>query len=152
MGPRSDPSRNDWRVSSMARPLLVVDAANVIGARPDGWWRDRAAAAQRLLTALSRKASDDENEIVVVLEGAARKGADPGAVGGLQVVHAPASGDDAIVDVVADATESSDARQVTVVTADRGLRERVTALGATTMGPRTLWEQLDHAAGGLEDS
>ena len=127
----------------MDRPLLVVDAANVIGARPDGWWRDRAAAAQRLLTALSRKVSDDESEVVVVLEGAARKGAEPGAAAGLQVVHAPASGDDAIVDIVADAIGSSDARPVTVVTADRGLRDRVTALGATTMGPRTLWDQLD---------
>jgi predicted RNA-binding protein with PIN domain len=131
----------------MDRPLLVVDAANVVGSRPDGWWRDRAAAVQRLLTALSRNVPDDESEVVVVLEGAARKGADPGLVAGMRVVHAPASGDDAIVDIVADATEPSDARQVTVVTADRGLRDRVTALGATTMGPRTLWDQLDRAAG-----
>jgi len=134
----------------VVRPLLVVDAANVMGARPDGWWRDRAAAAQRLLTALSHNVSDDECEVVVVLEGAARQGADAGAVGGLQVVHAPASGDDAIVDVVADATGSNVARGVTVVTADRGLRERVTALGASTMGPRTLWDQLDRAADHLE--
>nr|MDT0666641.1 hypothetical protein [Micromonospora sp. DSM 115978] len=26
----------------------MVDAANVIGSRPDGWWRDRAGAAVRL--------------------------------------------------------------------------------------------------------
>jgi predicted RNA-binding protein with PIN domain len=128
-------------------PLLVVDAANVMGARPDGWWRDRAGAVRRLLPALSRGLSDDESDVVLVLEGAARKGADVGVVDGVQVVHAPQSGDDQIVDIVAAATRSGDARPVTVVTADRGLRDRVTALGADTMGPRTLWERLDRASG-----
>jgi predicted RNA-binding protein with PIN domain len=124
-------------------PLLVVDAANVMGARPDGWWRDRAGAVRRLLPALARGLSDDDSDVVLVLEGAARKGADPGMVDGVRVVHAPQSGDDQIVDIVAEATGPDAARPVTVVTADRGLRERVTALGADTMGPRSLWERLD---------
>jgi len=97
-------------------PLLVVDAANVIGARPDGWWRDRAAAVQRLLAALSEAACEDEREVVVVLEGAARQGAGVGTVDGVRVVHAPRSGDDEIVDVVATASGSDPAR------ADRGPR------------------------------
>ena len=126
--------------------FLVVDAANVVGARPDGWWRDRAGAVRRLLAALSCTFADGGSDVVVVLEGAARQGADPGAFKGLRVVHAPASGDDAIVDVVAAATASSEPRRVTVVTADRGLRERVHALGAQTMGPRALWDRLDAAA------
>jgi len=125
--------------------LLVVDAANVVGARPDGWWRDRAGAARRLLTALSGAFTGEEWDVAVVLEGAGREGADPGAFDGLQIVHAAGSGDDAIVDLVAAATASGDARPVTVVTADRGLRERVHALGAQTMGPRTLWARLDGA-------
>jgi len=129
-----------------AAALLVVDAANVVGARPDGWWRDRAGAVRRLLRALSSAFAGDEWDVVVVLEGAARKGADPGAYDGLQVVHATGSGDDAIVGLVTDATGSGDPRRVTVVTADRGLRERVGALGAQTMGPRALWERLDGAA------
>jgi hypothetical protein len=128
-------------------PLLVVDAANVMGARPDGWWRDRAGAVRRLLPALSRGLADDESDVVLVLEGAARKGADAGVVDGVQVVHAPQSGDDQIVDIVSAATGPDGARPVTVVTADRGLRDRVTALGADTMGPRTLWDRLDRAAG-----
>src|SRR5215218_208969 len=123
--------------------LLVVDAANVVGARPDGWWRDRAGAVRRLLTALSSAFAGGEWDVVVVLEGAARKGADPGAFDGLQVIHAAGSGDDAIVDVVAAATASGHGRPITVVTADRGLRERVAALGARTTGPRALWERLD---------
>ena len=127
-------------------PLLVVDAANVMGSRPDGWWRDRAGAVRRLLPALARGLSDDESDVVLVLEGAARKGADAGVIDGVRVVHAPQSGDDAIVDLVAEATGPDSGRPVTVVTADRGLRERVTALGADTMGPRSLWDRLDRAA------
>ena len=125
--------------------LLVVDAANVVGARPDGWWRDRAAAVRRLLAALSCTFADGECDVVVVVEGAGREGADPGAFDGLQVVHAPGSGDDAVVDVVTAATASNKTRRVTVVTADRGLRERVEGLGAQTMGPRALWDRLDGA-------
>jgi predicted RNA-binding protein with PIN domain len=130
----------------LSSPLLVVDAANVIGARPDGWWRDRAGAVQRLIAALAQTAWDDEREVVVVLEGAARPGADVGTVDGVRVVHAPGSGDDAIVDVVATGTGADRVRQVIVVTADRGLRERVRALGADTMGPRALWEHLDRGS------
>lgn len=29
-------------------PVLIVDGANVVGSRPDGWWRDRAGATARL--------------------------------------------------------------------------------------------------------
>ncbi len=54
---------------------LVVDAANVVGARPDGWWRDRAGAAARLLDALAASVTAgtwEGRRVVVVLEGAAR--------------------------------------------------------------------------------
>jgi predicted RNA-binding protein with PIN domain len=129
-------------------PLLVVDAANVMGARPDGWWRDRAGGVRRLLAALARGLADADGEVVVVLEGAGRAGAAAGTVGRLRVVHAAGSGDDAVVDIVERATGSTDERSVTVATADRGLRERVLALGAQTMGPRTLWDRLDRPTGG----
>jgi hypothetical protein len=130
------------------RPLLVVDAANVMGARPDGWWRDRAGGVRRLLAALSRGLSDADDEVVVVLEGAGRAGAASGTSGGLRVVHAVGSGDDAVVDIVGNAIGSGDERPVTVATADRGLRRRVEALGARTMGPRALWDRVDRASGG----
>ncbi len=77
----------------------------------------------------------------MVLEGQA-KAADT-AVDGVLVVLADGSGDDAIVDAVAAAAERRDARAITVVTADRGLRERVEALGAGTVGPGWLLERLD---------
>ncbi|AII03762.1 MULTISPECIES: NYN domain-containing protein [Rhodococcus] len=128
--------------------LVVVDAANVVGSRPDGWWRDRAGAARRLLAELSALAQqpDGPAEVVVVLEGAA-KAAVTGEANpefrGLHVVSAKGSGDDAIVEVVAAAAEEDGDRPITVVTADRGLRDRVEALGAHTIGPRRLLDGID---------
>jgi hypothetical protein len=108
--------------------LLVVDASNVMGSRPDGWWRDRAAAAARLRDRLAGR----PEEVVLVVEGRAR-GVE--SVPGIEVVAAEGSGDDAIVDVV---RRRGAGRPTVVVTADRGLRERVTALGAQVRGPRWL--------------
>ncbi|MGN2641282.1 hypothetical protein ACTD5D_34975 [Nocardia takedensis] len=129
----------------MGEQLVVVDAANVVGSRPDGWWRDRAGAARRLLAALTGLAvgSERPGEVVVVLEGAANAAAgDAPASAAVRVVTAAGSGDDAIVDVV-DAAARSGRAAITVVTADRGLRARVEALGAETVGPRWLLERLD---------
>lgn len=128
--------------------LIVVDAANVVGSRPDGWWRDRPGAARRLLTKLKALPAtlDEPVEITVILEGAARaavSGADDPEYAELNVVLAKGEGDDTIVDVVAQAVAADNNREVTVVTADRGLRDRVEAHGATTVGPRWLLDQLD---------
>ena len=122
--------------------MLLVDAANVVGARPDGWWRDRPAAAARLVGALrlALAAGRLDGPIVVVLEGAARAVAPEGTGGDLRVVHAAASGDDALVDLAA---ATAAAEPVLVVTADRALRDRLTRAGATCTGPRWLLERLD---------
>lgn len=122
-------------------PLIVVDTANVMGSRPDGWWRDRPGAARRLLAELTPLAG--QGEVLVVLEGTARRAADPGTVDGVAVVHAPQSGDDEIVRVVAEAEAGGPKRNIVVVTADRGLCARVQELGAETVGPRWLWERID---------
>ncbi|MEV0689144.1 NTP pyrophosphohydrolase [Streptomyces sp. NPDC050388] len=114
--------------------LVIVDSANVVGSVPDGWWRDRRGAAERLRDRLASRGLPDRPgpvEIVLVVEGAAR-GVEP--VPGVRVEAAPGSGDDRVVDLVAEAGE----RPVLVVTADRELRRRVTALGATVTGPRTV--------------
>ncbi|MEU0582506.1 NTP pyrophosphohydrolase [Streptomyces sp. NPDC006132] len=114
--------------------LVVVDAANVVGSVPDGWWRDRHGAAERLrdrLAADGVPGVDGPVEIVLVVEGAARG---VGSVPGVRVSSAPGSGDDHIVAVVAEAG----ARPVLVVTADRELRRRVGELGAEVAGPRTV--------------
>jgi hypothetical protein len=127
--------------------VYVVDAANVVGARPDGWWRDRAGAAERLLSALLDAIEQGVSElagqrIIVVLEGQARAAADRP---GIEVVRAEREGDDAIVEVVASllgsGSEGRDPgeREVVVLTSDRELRERVKSLGATTHGSGWFW-------------
>ncbi|MGC4943693.1 hypothetical protein [Kribbella sp. DT2] len=141
--PNAEPSPSAQPLGS--RPLLVVDAANVIGSRPDGWWKDRAGAARRLLTNLAtyQQGPGAHTDITVILEGAARPAAD--AIPNdhpLQVVLAPHSGDDTIVDVVTEATTQNPTREITVVTADRGLRARVEPLGAQTTGPNWLHTRL----------
>jgi predicted RNA-binding protein with PIN domain len=118
---------------------LVVDAANVMGSRPDGWWRDRAGAAARLVAQLA-SADVPHDELVVVLEGAARAGVPSGRDGALVTVHAAGSGDDTIV-AEAEA-RVRDGRQVAVVTADRALQARVEAAGATVVRPSWLLERL----------
>lgn len=122
----------------MAVPLLVIDAANVVGSKPDGWWRDRAGATARLrdaLTSLNAAGLPDlpgPVEVVLVVEGKAR---DIPATEGVRVERATGSGDDAIVALVA---AEGTGRPVVVVTADRGLRDRVTALGAEVRGPGSV--------------
>ena len=116
------------------RPLIVIDAANVIGSRPDGWWRDRAGAARRLIERLHAGPAA-ESDMVVVLEGEARRGVEEGVTDGIEVVHAAGSGDDRIVEIVRNAIAR---RPVVVVTRDRALRERVHELGAETVGPSAL--------------
>lgn len=149
--------------------VLVVDAANVVGARPDGWWRDRVAAADRLLDALSAFVDpgaaphdpdgavphDDDADlagrhVVVVLEGRA-SAASPSGRPALEILRAPADGDAAIVDVVARALGGGGAgprADVVVVTSDRELRGRVEALGARTVGAGRLRDALDADAPG----
>jgi len=124
---------------------IVVDVANVMGARPDGWWRDRAGAAVRLhaevaaLAATGRAILPGETgppEFVMVLEGAANA-AGPrikeAPADRVRVVHAPGHGDDTIVAVVRDLP----GRRV-VVTADRELRDRCAAEGAELRSPGWL--------------
>jgi hypothetical protein len=123
--------------------VLLVDVANVVGSRPDGWWRDRAGAASRLLESLAglRGATVSHpggegavrlSTVIAVVEGAARSAAAPDSV---VMVSAPKDGDSELVSqarrIVADGNVPL------VVTADRGLRERLPA-GSVVAGPEWL--------------
>ena len=125
----------------------MVDVANVMGARADGWWRDRAGAALRLgreVLALAARDPCPAAAWVLVLEGRARDAAaglrDADATAPVRVVCAPGSGDDAIVGVVAEVTASGES--CLAVTADRELRQRCEALGAAVAGPGWLLKLL----------
>jgi predicted RNA-binding protein with PIN domain len=98
--------------------LLVVDGANGVGARPDGWWKDRAAAARRLHEALL-VGDTSYDRIVLVLEGQAKGGVRAGRDAHVVTVHAARDGDSEIRRQVARAVEAGE--RVAVVTADRAL-------------------------------
>ena len=122
--------------------LLIVDGANVVGSRPDGWWRDRAGAAARLHTQLV-DASPAER-VILVLEGKARSGVPEALTGSVRVVHATGAGDDTIVAETAAAL--AEVAIVAVVTADRELISRVRRLGAQVLRPGWLLDRV-HSGG-----
>ena len=127
--------------------FLLVDAANVVGSRPDGWWRDRAGATGRLLSRLGAlpgrtlTAPDGSrvrcDHVVAVVEGQAR---DVPAPEGVEVERAPGSGDDALAGRAALLAEAC--TPLLVVTADRGLRARLPA-DTPVAGPGWLLTALD---------
>ena len=124
--------------------LLVVDGMNVIGSRADGWWRDRDGAAKRLLARLQTLASSTGADVTLVLDGRAPADLPEGTHGGVAVAYALRAGrdagDDRIVELIAALAEPA---AVTVITSDRGLAERVRALGASVEGAGSLLAQLD---------
>ncbi|MCD2261467.1 NUDIX domain-containing protein [Dietzia aurantiaca] len=137
-----------WADGLRTEPVeLVVDVANVLGSRPNGWWKDRAGATATLLDELGAgmprtlELPADADDPVrfgwvarahAVIEGAARAAEHSGPF----VVHrAAGEGDDSIVDL---ATElDGGPRRVVVVTADRGLRARLPE-DVVVVGPRAL--------------
>jgi 8-oxo-dGTP diphosphatase len=131
---------------SLYRLVVVVDVANVMGSRADGWWRDRRGAAERLRDEIAAIDGFDGvpgavadlcyPEIVLVVEGAARG---VGTVEGAEVVAAPGSGDDTIAGL---ATRRAPDEHRLVVTADRELRARCEAVGAAVVGPRWLLDAI----------
>ena len=110
----------------------LVDGNNVMGARPDGWWRDRAGAMQRLVTALGTL----DAPVTVVFDGRPRELDPPPNV---TVAFATRSGRDAADDDIARMAGPGD----TVVTSDAALAERARAAGADVVGAGEFRRRLD---------
>jgi hypothetical protein len=123
--------------------MLIIDAANVIGSRPTGWWCDRPGAARRFTDRVRATvvAGRLDPPVTVVLEGRFRAGAEESDLDGVAVVHAPGEGDDTIVVI---ARSNCD---VVVVTADRDLAGRVRAVDGVVVGPTWLLDQLEDGSG-----
>jgi len=117
----------------------IVDGMNVIGSRPDGWWRDREGAKRRLAADLAAL-TERGDEVTVVFDGP--EPAEPVEATGVTVLFAaggPNAADDRIAELVA---ADPDPASLTVVTSDADLVRRVTERGARTTGARSLRRHL----------
>lgn len=124
-------------------PRLVVDAMNVIGSRPTGWWRDRPGAVRDLLGRLQRLATATGGEVVLVLDSAPSDLAE-GTHYGVRVAHATRRGRDAADDRIVSLVKADpEPPSLLVVTSDRGLQRRVIDLGAQVCGAGELLRRLD---------
>lgn len=125
-------------------PSLVVDGHNVMGARPDGWWRDRPGAARRLLGRLrSLAAAEPDTRVVLVLD-APVPGLPEGDHGGVTVRYARRRGRDAADDRIVEDLAGLDG-PVEVVTSDRALAARAVAQGARVTGAGAFLARLDRS-------
>lgn len=119
----------------------IVDAMNVVGSRPDGWWRDRRGALATLIGQIERWAAADARDVTVVLE---RPMSPPLQSAVIDVTHAPRaaanSADDEIVRLVRAADSP---HEITVVTSDGALADRVHDAGAMTFPSGRFREMLD---------
>lgn len=119
----------------------LVDGMNVIGTRPDGWWKDRHAAMVRLVDLLERWVAAEGDELCVVFE---RRPSPPIRSPLIEVAHAPraranAADDEIVRRIAADAEPAT----IRVVTSDRWLADAARAAGATVMGSESFRAQLD---------
>lgn len=129
----------------------VVDGMNVIGSRPDGWWRDRAGARRRLVEALARFAAAGGHRVIVVFDG--RPGpreppTGPRPDGTVSVRFAPGGPDAADRAIVRLVRGLADPAAVVVVTSDGALAGSVHAAGAAVEPATGFLARVDASAGG----
>ena len=135
-------------MEELADRRLVVDAMNVIGSRPTGWWRDRDGAVRDLVARL-RLLADVAQHVVVVVDGRPVADLPESDPGGVAVHYARRPGPDAADDRIVELVDSDpDPADLLVVTSDRDLRERVAAHGAQVLGSGTFLRRLDRLEGG----
>src|SRR5947209_5428054 len=119
----------------------LIDGMNVIGTRPDGWWRDRDAAMLRLVDMLERWAAAEGENVAVVFE---RRPSPPIRSTVVDVLHAPKpkanAADDEIVRLL---RAEPDPAAVRVVTSDRWLADQASAAGASVEGSESFRKRLD---------
>ncbi len=129
---------------------VVVDGNNVMGARADGWWRDRPAAARRLLARVQCYAAHVDQPVVVVFD-VPQPDLPEGEHDGVVVRYARRSGRNAADDRIMEDLESdqvmqdleSDGGRVEPVTSDRDLARRARERGAEVTGAGAFLARLE---------
>ena len=128
---------------ALAGVRWLVDGNNLLGTRPDGWWKDRAGAARRLVSRLACRPWGSDETFIVVFDGPQDDGTLAiGAEAGIQVRFAP-GGPDAADDEIARLVSADEVSDLTVVTSDRVLSQRVRWSGAAVMGAGTFRRMIE---------
>jgi len=126
-------------IAPEVRRRVIVDGNNVIGSRPDGWWRDREGASRRLIEQLQALARRTGDRIAVVLDGRPLEGLPEGTHDRVLVAYARRGGRNAADDrIVEEVAADTDPASLVIVTSDRELAQRVRNLGATVEGASTI--------------
>jgi predicted RNA-binding protein with PIN domain len=121
--------------------VIVVDGNNVMGSRPDGWWKDRAGAARRLVAQLGEWAADAGEDVLVIFDGPPVERLEPPPR--VEVRFARRRGRDAADhDIAAFVAAHDEPEQLRVVTSDAELARRVREHGADVTCARSLLDQL----------
>jgi uncharacterized protein YaiI (UPF0178 family) len=130
------------RGNAYARSMRwLVDGMNVIGTRPDAWWKDRDAAMLRLVDMLERWAADSGEDVTVVFERPPRP---PIRSSVIEVTHAPRPKPNAADDeIVRRLRADADPADVRVVTSDRWLADRAWAAGASVEGADSFRSRIE---------
>jgi predicted RNA-binding protein with PIN domain len=119
----------------------IVDAMNVIGTRPDGWWKDRDAAMLRLVDTLERWVAGSGEQVTVVFE---RPPSPAIRSTVIEIRHAPKPKPNAADDEIVRLLKSDpDPSRIRVVTSDRWLADRASAAGATVEGARSFRVRIE---------
>ena len=115
------------------RERLIVDGMNVLGSRPDGWWRDRPAAMERLTRRLEAFAEGEDAELIVVFDGRPHERVSAAAER-IEVRFAPGGPNAADKEIVRVIRADPEPGSMVAVSSDRRLRAAVKASGASSVG------------------
>jgi predicted RNA-binding protein with PIN domain len=121
---------------------LIVDGMNVLGSRPDGWWRNRPAAMAALTARLDAFAAASDIELTVVFDGRTHRGVEAAARTAI-VGFAPGGPDAADREILARIRADSEPERIVVATSDRRLRNSVKAAGASSIPAGDLLRRLE---------
>jgi predicted RNA-binding protein with PIN domain len=119
----------------------LVDGMNVIGSRPDGWWRDRDGAMAQLVDRLERWSAETGSDVTVVFERPPRP---PISSPVVDVTHAPRPGANAADDeIIRRLKADADPGSVWVVTSDRALEDIARSLGALIRPASSFRDEIE---------
>lgn len=127
-------------------PHILVDAMNVIGSRPDDWWRDRDGAVRTLLARLQRLTARKLVDVTLFVDGLPLSDVPEGVHANVEVLYARRSGANAADDRMVEYMRAhADPSSLTAITSDRVLASRAKAAGASVRGASWLLDELDEA-------